>query len=46
MDTGWILIGRLVPGEKYMGTLMKNQDGKWGFFRAETGNIIGEAEII
>jgi hypothetical protein len=46
MDTGWILIGRLVPGEKYMGTLMKNQDGKWGFFLAETGNVIGDVEII
>lgn len=46
MDTGWILIGRLVPGEKYMGTLMKNQDGKWGFFLAETGNTVGGVEIV
>jgi hypothetical protein len=29
-----------------MGTLMKNQDGKWGFFLAETGNVIGDVEII
>jgi hypothetical protein len=46
MNTGWILIGRLDQGDKYIGTLMKNQDGKWGFFLAENGNIVGDVEII
>lgn len=45
-DTGWILIGPLKEGDKYRGTLMKNQDGLWGFFRTETGNIVSSVEII
>lgn len=46
MDNGWILMGPIHQGDKYMGTLMKNQDEKWGFFLAETGNIVGDVEII
>jgi hypothetical protein len=45
-DNGWILIGPLREGDKYRGTFMKSQDGKWGFFRTETGNIVGSVETI
>lgn len=45
-DAGWILIGPLKEGDKYRGTFMNNQDGKWGFFRTETGNIVGSVETI
>ncbi len=45
-DTGWILIGPLQEGDKYRGTLMKNQGGMWGFFRTETGNVVSSVEVI
>ncbi|BAI62862.1 hypothetical protein MCP_2790 [Methanocella paludicola SANAE] len=45
-ENGWILIGPLREGDKYRGTLMECRDGKWGFFRTETGNIVSTVEII
>lgn len=45
-ENGWILIGPMKEGDKYRGTLMECRDGKWGFFRTETGNIVSAVEII
>jgi hypothetical protein len=45
-ETGWVLIGAINSGDKFGGTLMRNQDGKWGFFKAETENIVEKVDII
>ncbi len=45
-ENGWILIGPLREGDRYRGTLMECRDGKWGFFRTETGNVVSNVEII
>lgn len=45
-ENGWILIGPMKEGDRYRGTLMECRDGRWGFFRTETGNVVSNVEII
>lgn len=44
---GCVLIdGSVHSGDKYKGILMRMQDGKWGLFNAETGDVVEGVDII
>jgi len=44
---GCVLIdGSIHSGDIYKGILLRKQDGKWGLFNAETGNVVNSVDII